>query len=73
LLLRTTRLMVLRVTSGIYVRDAERSSKVARKIDAGMIFINHFLRRPVSTPLGASKNGKNSFSIGYLTPLEIAH
>jgi hypothetical protein len=38
-----------------------------------MIFINHFLRRPVSTPLGASKNGKNSFSIDYLTPLEIAH
>jgi acyl-CoA reductase-like NAD-dependent aldehyde dehydrogenase len=43
------------LTSPIYTKDADKSSRTARKIDAGIVSINHYLRSAVGTPFRVMK------------------
>jgi acyl-CoA reductase-like NAD-dependent aldehyde dehydrogenase len=44
------------LTAGIYTRDSERSLRVARNVDAGMIWINHYFRNAIGVPFGGIKD-----------------
>ncbi|KAE8450941.1 hypothetical protein EG329_005381 [Mollisiaceae sp. DMI_Dod_QoI] len=44
------------LTCGIYSRDSEKYLRVARHVDAGMIFINNYNRNAVGTPFGGMKD-----------------
>ncbi|KAH6680424.1 dehydrogenase [Halenospora varia] len=43
------------LTAGIFTRDSEKALRVARKIDVGMVWVNHYLRTAVGMPFGGVK------------------
>ncbi|CZR57242.1 related to aldehyde dehydrogenase [Phialocephala subalpina] len=43
------------LTCGIYSRDSEKCLRVARHVDAGVIFINNYNRAAIGTPFGGMK------------------
>jgi acyl-CoA reductase-like NAD-dependent aldehyde dehydrogenase len=43
------------LTSAVYTADSTRSFRVARRIDAGMVFINNYFRGTGGTPFGGTK------------------
>jgi acyl-CoA reductase-like NAD-dependent aldehyde dehydrogenase len=44
------------LTSAIYTADSSRSFRVARRIDVGMVFLNHYFRSSQGTPFGGTKH-----------------
>ena len=44
------------LTSAVYSRDSERCWRVARHIDAGMVFINNYFRNLPGSPFGGVKD-----------------
>ena len=43
------------LAAGLYTADAERSQRVARKLDAGMVFVNHYGCYDFASPFGGTK------------------
>jgi acyl-CoA reductase-like NAD-dependent aldehyde dehydrogenase len=43
------------LVSAVYSRDQERAFRIARRIDAGMLFINNYFRGVLGTPFGGVK------------------
>jgi acyl-CoA reductase-like NAD-dependent aldehyde dehydrogenase len=43
------------LTTAIYSADAHRAFRVSRRIDVGMVFINHYFRGTGGTPFGGTK------------------
>jgi acyl-CoA reductase-like NAD-dependent aldehyde dehydrogenase len=43
------------LTSAIYTADSARGFRVARRIEAGMVFINNYFRGVLGTPFGGTK------------------
>ena len=43
------------LAAGLYTADAARSQRVARKLDAGMVFVNHYGCYDFASPFGGTK------------------
>jgi hypothetical protein len=43
------------LVAAVYSRDQERAFRVARRIDAGMLFVNNYFRGILGTPFGGVK------------------
>tara|TARA_R110002060_G_scaffold8724_4_gene12932 strand:- start:717 stop:968 length:252 start_codon:yes stop_codon:yes gene_type:complete len=43
------------LTCPIYTKDSKRAMRVARKMDVGIVWINHYLRTTVRLPFGGQK------------------
>jgi acyl-CoA reductase-like NAD-dependent aldehyde dehydrogenase len=41
--------------AGLYSRDSERTMRVARRLDAGIVFINNYNRSFIGTPFGGTR------------------
>jgi acyl-CoA reductase-like NAD-dependent aldehyde dehydrogenase len=44
------------LTACIFTRDMERSNRVSRKVDVGMVWVNHYWRNITGTPFGGNKD-----------------
>jgi acyl-CoA reductase-like NAD-dependent aldehyde dehydrogenase len=44
------------LTCAVYTSDSARAFRVARRIDAGMVFINNYFRGVLGTPFGGTKH-----------------
>jgi acyl-CoA reductase-like NAD-dependent aldehyde dehydrogenase len=43
------------LVAGVYSRDAEKAQRAARRIDAGIVFVNNYNRALMGTPFGGTK------------------
>jgi acyl-CoA reductase-like NAD-dependent aldehyde dehydrogenase len=43
------------LVAGVYSRDPERAQRAARRIDAGVVFVNNYNRALMGTPFGGTK------------------
>ncbi len=43
------------LTCGVYTKDSEKGLRIARKVDVGMVWINHYFRSTVGLPFGGQK------------------
>ena len=44
------------LTAAIYTADSVRGFRVARRVEAGMVFINNYFRGVLGTPFGGAKH-----------------
>jgi acyl-CoA reductase-like NAD-dependent aldehyde dehydrogenase len=44
------------LVAGVYSRDAEKAQRAARRIDAGIVFVNNYNRALMGTPFGGTKS-----------------
>ena len=47
---------VFGLVAGVFTRDQERGARVSRRLDAGIVFVNHYNRNVVGLPFGGVKH-----------------